>query len=152
MLGWIRDSNPSLELLGEFTELRYAVEPKGASLAAQIQDEEAVSEIVKALERMKRAETGLDDPLEADIAFHLSILNASHNRFFIHLGRITDTTLRVSIRFTNRLAGVRMASFDDHKRICDAIVAGDADLAHKELENLIGEALGLINDALADKQ
>ncbi len=152
VLAWIRESNPSLELLGEFTELRYAVEPEAASLAAQAGDEALIAEIVEALARMQRAETGLEDPLEADIAFHLSILNASQNRFFMHLGRITDTTLRVSIRFTNRLKGVPAANYDDHKRICDAIVAGDSAAARKESEVLIGEALNLINKALADQK
>jgi len=57
---------------------------------------------------MKQAESGLDDPLESDIAFHLSILDASENRFFMQLGRIIDTTLRVSIRFTNMRTGVQV--------------------------------------------
>ena len=151
VLSWIRESNPSLALLGEFTELRIAVEPEAAALAAQRQNEEKIRLIEQALERMKRAESGLDDPLEADIAFHLSILDASENRFFMHLGRIIDTTLRVSIRFTNRLKGVSMADYDDHKRICDAIVANRPSVAQKESRSLIGEALDLINQAL-DKQ
>ena len=152
VLSWIRESNPSLELLGEFTELRIAVEPEAAAFAAQRQNEDRIALIVQALERMKSAESGLDDPLEADIAFHLSILNASENRFFMHLGRIIDTTLRVSIRFTNRLKGVPAGSYDDHKRICDAIVANRPEVAQKESEQLIREALNLINDALEDKR
>ena len=105
VLRWIRDSNPSIELLKEFTELRIAVEPEAAKLATERQNADKIEKIGVALERMKLAETGLDDPLESDIAFHLSILDASENRFFMQLGRIIDTTLRVSIRFTNRRTG-----------------------------------------------
>lgn len=148
VLGWIKDSNPSLALLREFTELRLAVEPEAAWLAANRQNKEKVSLIVDALERMKQAESGMDDPLESDIAFHLSILDASENRFFMQLGRIIDTTLRVSIRFTNMLKGVQAAAYEDHKSICDAIVGHRPREAQKESQKLVEEALKLINDAL----
>jgi DNA-binding FadR family transcriptional regulator len=148
ILGWIRDSNPSLDLLREFTELRLAIEPEAAWLAAERQDAGEIQRIAGALERMKDAESGLDDPLESDIAFHLSVLNASGNRFFTQLGRIIDTTLRVSIRYTNMLTGVRAAAYQDHKKIYDAIAAKQPDKAQKEAQKLVGDALQLINAAL----
>ena len=151
ILGWIRDSNPSLELLREFTELRLAVEPEAAWLAAQRQSAEHIEQIRLAILRMKDAESGLDDPLESDIAFHLSILNASGNRFFTQLGRIIDTTLRVSIRYTNMLSGVQTAPYLDHKKIYDAIVAAQPEKAQKESGKLVGEALTLINETLKEK-
>lgn len=151
ILSWIRDSNPSLELLREFTELRLAVEPEAASLAAQRQNADHIEQIRLALLRMKDAESGLDDPLESDIAFHLSILNASENRFFTQLGRIIDTTLRVSIRYTNMLSGVQAAAYGEHKRIYDAIAANQPQKAQKESEKLVGAALTLINAALKEK-
>lgn len=150
VLRWIRDSNPSLELLREFTELRVAVEPEAAMLATQRQNKEKIAKIGEALERMKRAETGLDDPLEADIAFHLSILDASDNRFFMQLGRIIDTTLRVSIRFTNMRTGVRAGSHGDHKKIYDAIVGNQPTLAADNASELMDGALSTINSALKE--
>lgn len=151
VLRWIRDSNPSLSLLREFTELRIAIEPEAATLAAERQDKEKIALIGDALDRMKKAETGLDDPLESDIAFHLSILNASGNRFFMQLGRIIDTTLRVSIRFTNMRTGVRAGSHNEHKKIYDAIVQSDAKLAAKHASELMEGALNTINTALKEE-
>ncbi|MFK8021752.1 MAG: FadR/GntR family transcriptional regulator [Pseudomonadales bacterium] len=151
VLQWIRSSNPSLSLLREFAELRLAVEPEAAYLAAARQNTGKIEKIGESLARMKSATTGLDDPLEADIAFHLSILEASENRFFNQLGRITDTTLRVSIRFTNSLKGVQAASYDDHKRIFDAIEKNKPAKARKEAERLVQDTLVLINGAL-DKE
>jgi len=148
VLRWIRDSNPTLELLKEFTELRAAVEPEAALLAAQRQNSDNIAQIEEALNRMQKAESGLDDPLESDIAFHLSILNASENRFFMQLGRIIDTTLRVSIRFTNRHAGVDAASYKEHKKIYDNIIAGKPNAAYKNTKALIDAALDTINNAL----
>jgi DNA-binding FadR family transcriptional regulator len=132
VLRWMRESNPSLELLREFAELRVAVEPQAAMLAAQ------------------RQNSGLDDPLEADIAFHLSILDASENRFFSQLGRIIDTTLRVSIRFTNMRTGVRAGNHDEHKQIYDAIVANKPEEAAKKASLLMDNALAIIVAALKE--
>ena len=152
VLRWIRDSNPSLELLKEFTELRVAVEPEAAKLAAQRQNTKKIAKIAEALDRMKNAETGLDDPLESDIAFHLSILDASENRFFMQLGRIIDTTLRVSIRFTNMRTGVQAANYAEHKKIYDEIVNNHADQASANAKQLMDSALAIINSALKERQ
>ncbi len=150
VLRWMRDSNPSLELLREFTELRVAVEPEAAMLAAQRQNADKIELISKALDRMKQAESGLDDPLESDIAFHLSILDASENRFFMQLGRIIDTTLRVSIRFTNMRTGVRAGNHAEHKMIYDSIVAGNPEQAAKNAAYLMDNALDTIVTALKE--
>lgn len=151
VLRWIRDSNPSLTLLREFTELRVAIEPEAAALAAERQHPEKIAAIAQQLERMAKAEDGLDDPLESDIAFHLSILDASENRFFMQLGRIIDTTLRVSIRFTNMRTGVRAASYEDHKKIYDAIVSNQPDIAAKQAAGLMQGALETIISALEEE-
>lgn len=150
VLRWMRDSNPSLELLKEITELRVAVEPEAAMLAAQRQNSEKIAKIGDALDRMKKAETGLDDPLESDIAFHLSILDASENRFFMQLGRIIDTTLRVSIRFTNMRTGVRAGNHQEHKKIYDAIVAKQPEQAAEYASHLMDSALTTISGALKE--
>ncbi len=150
VLRWIRDANPSLELLREFSELRVAIEKEAAKLAAQRQNKAKIELIGQALERMKRSESGGDDPLESDIAFHLSVLNASENRFFAQLGSIIDITLRVSIRFTNMLSDVRAGSYADHKKIYDAIVRNQPEKAAREAEKLVTSAAQLIGAASID--
>jgi transcriptional regulator, GntR family len=82
VLSWTLSSRPSIALLKEFTQLRYAIEPEAVALAAKNSSIEANEAIAAALERMRQAEMGADDPLESDIAFHTSILLASENRFF----------------------------------------------------------------------
>lgn len=152
VLRWIRDSNPSLELLREFTELRLAIEPEAARLATGRHEATELAAIANALERMRRAESGYEDPLEADIEFHRRILIASGNRFFAQFGRLIDTTLRVSIRYTNRLKGVQAAAYDDHKRIADAIFEHRPDDAAGAAKLLVVEAITLIDDALASQR
>lgn len=152
VLLWIRNSNPSLHLLKEFAELRLAVEPIAAQQAAEQQDSELITNMGAALERMKAADSGLDDPLDADIAFHISIMEASGNRFFSQLGRITDTTLRVSIRVTNNLFGVNAASYEEHKQVYDAIRKQQPTKARKAMQHLLEGALGLIKGAIQEQE
>ncbi len=144
VLNWILKGTPTLSMLKEFLQLRIAVEPEAAALAADHQDDALIARIGDALDRMRAAERGLEDPLEADIAFHLSILAASGNPFYIQLRSFIETALRVSIRYTNRIKGVSTASNEDHKKIYDAIVKGNSQAARKASKEIQEEALELI--------
>lgn len=149
VLGWTLNARPSLELLREFTQLRMAIEPEAAVLAAENnQDRAKIKAIGDALARMKRADEGHDDPLAADIEFHCAILAASNNRFFFQLRDFIQVALRVSIASTNQLKGVLTADYDDHKRIYDAICAGDQEGASKTVKILLQEVMQLINLSL----
>ncbi|MDQ2077099.1 FadR/GntR family transcriptional regulator [Marinimicrobium sp. ABcell2] len=152
VLQWTLTSRPSLELLREFTELRIGLEPEAAILAARKQNSANISRIHDALRRMEAAERGLDDPLEADIAFHSSILLASENRFFMQLRNFIQTALRASIACTNQLKGVEVASESDHRAVYEAIVAGDQTRAHNAMLALLTEALALIDASLSARE
>ena len=131
ILGWLLERKFSPALLIEFSEIRLAVEPGAAALAARNGGPAEKAAVRSAIERMQAAERGEDDPLESDIAFHVAVLRASMNRFYAQLTGLTATALRFSIRTTNRYKGVRLASVADHKKVADAILAGKSALAPK---------------------
>lgn len=143
VLRWLLERRPSTELLRRFNELRMGVEPQAAALAARSADDEQRAAIVQGLERMKAAERGDDDPLDADIAFHVAILRATDNPFYIQFRGMVATALRVSIRVTNRVAG-RTASIADHAAVCDAILARDPVRAASAMQALIDDVRVLI--------
>ena len=147
VLRWLLERKFSLSLLIEFTQIRLAVEPAAAALAARAATPEDNHRIEAAIGRMIAASNGDDDPLECDIAFHVAVLTASGNRFYVQLCELIETALRFSIRRTNDYKGVALASVMDHKRIGDAIAAGDADLAAANMRALIREALELMRGA-----
>jgi DNA-binding FadR family transcriptional regulator len=95
---------------------------------------------------MIAAERGEDEPLDADIAFHVAILRASKNPFYIQFRDVVTTALRTSIRFTNRIKG-RTASIADHEAVQKAITARDPDAARLAMRHLIGDVLELIHQA-----
>ena len=149
VLRWLLERKLSFSLLIEFTQMRLAVEPLAASLAAEVAKPADKAAVMAAIERMAAAERGEDDPLNSDIAFHLSIMHASGNRFYSQLSDMIVTALRFSIRTTNYFKGVKLASIADHKRVADAIMAGDAQTAETAMRSLIQEALDSIRSAQA---
>jgi DNA-binding FadR family transcriptional regulator len=152
VLRWMLERKISLSLLREFAQVRLAVEPEAAALAARVATPERKVAIEQAITRMAAADEGDDDPLVADIAFHVAVLRAGGNRFFSQLSGVTETALRFSIRMTNRFKGVRRASVPDHRRISDAIIAGDDAGAEAAMRDLIQEVLDLIDKAESEAQ
>jgi DNA-binding FadR family transcriptional regulator len=149
VLSWTLNARPSLDLLREFTQLRLAIEPEAARLACgNNHDVTKMKAIGDALERMRKADLGQDDPLNADIEFHTAILAASNNRFFLQLRQFIQVALRVSIASTNQLKGVFTANYEDHKKIYDEIIAGQPEAAAESVKYLLNEAMQLINRSL----
>ena len=144
VLRWLLERKLSYTLLIEFTQMRMAVEPYAAALAARCAGRAEIAAIMRALARMRAAEKGEDDPLISDIAFHVAIMKASGNRFYAQLCDMIDTALRISIRMTNQIKGVRQASAADHKKVADAIIVGDGESAQNAMRVMIDEALDLI--------
>jgi DNA-binding FadR family transcriptional regulator len=144
ILRWMLAREFSIDLLIEFTDIRLAIEPRAAALAAQTASEAQRRAILDACDRMVAAERGADDPLESDIAFHVAVLRASNNRFVAQFTELAEVTLRFSIRRTNAYKGVSRASAGDHRRVADRIVAGQAARASAEMFDLIHGALELL--------
>ncbi len=121
VLNWILLGKPDLYLLRHFLQLRFAIEPEAAFLAAQYAKASDIEAIENALIRMKNATNGQDDTHEADIDFHQSVLCASNNPFFIQLNNFIGTALKINIRFTNRMIAVTVAEYQAHVDIFEHI-------------------------------
>ena len=150
VLRWLLERKFSVDLLRHFNQLRVAIEPEAAALAARFGRDEDLRGIDAGLARMIAAEQGDDEPLEADIAFHIAILKASENPFYAQFRDVVTTALRTSIRFTNRIKG-RTASIADHQAVRDAIVARNPDGARGAMRHLIADVLDLIEQVEANR-
>jgi DNA-binding FadR family transcriptional regulator len=143
VLRWILERKFSMDLLRQFSELRSAIEPAAAALAAKAADDRALDAVNAGFARMVAADAGDEDPLEADIAFHLSILNASANPFFVQFRDVVATALRTSIRFTNRING-RTADLAAHEAVKIAIERRDPAAARAAMMGIIDDVMILI--------
>jgi DNA-binding FadR family transcriptional regulator len=144
LLKWSLEGRPSREILIEFFQLRLAVEPEAAVLAARYASPEDKGRISAALERMRETNEFSESGITADLDFHVSLLYATKNRFYIRLRDFIRTALNVAIQFTTPAS----KSYDDvvaaHEKVLRAIEAGDVERARMSMRTLIEDALELI--------
>src|SRR3954470_6908610 len=151
VLRWLLERKFSLDLLRQFSELRIAIEPAAAALAAREADAEGVAGIEAGYARMEAVERDEDDALEADVAFHLAILNACGNPFYRQFRDVVATALQTSTRFTSRFNGrapnlpMHRASLPAHRAVLDAIRAHDKAGAHEAMRVIISDVMDLID-------
>jgi len=146
VLRWLLERKFSLELLRHFTVLRAAIEPAAAALSARAASPDAIEQIEEGFARMVAAESGDDNALQADIAFHIAILESSGNPFFIQFRDVVATALHTSIHFTNRIRG-HTANLDEHEAVLKAIKARDPERARDAMQQLVGNVMTLIDEA-----
>ena len=144
ILGWLLERKLDIDLLEEFTEIRLAVEPLAAALAAKRAKDSDLLLLQSSLERMQAAERGDDDPYESNIAFHVAVLTASRNRLLEQLQGMVSTALRFSIRLTNRIKGVNFANVEAHGAVASAIIAGKPKAAANAMAIIIDEVMEVI--------
>ena len=145
VLRWLLERNFSLDLLRQFSELRVAIEPAAAALAARRGDAGAIE---AGFARMVAAEAGKDDPLDSDIDFHIAVLNASGNAFYMQFRDVVTTALRTSILFTNGIVG-HTASLPAHEAVLVAIRERRPDEAHAAMARIVDDVMVLIASAEA---
>lgn len=141
VLRWILERRFSIELLRQFSQLRAAIEPGAAALAAEEADEVAIARIASAYEWMDRTTQAGEDGLDADIAFHIAILRASGNPFFFQFRGVVETALRYSLGFS---AQGHEPTLDTHKAVLDAIRQRDAIRARTTMEAVVFELMDAI--------
>jgi GntR family transcriptional regulator, transcriptional repressor for pyruvate dehydrogenase complex len=114
----------------ELFEVRRMLEPEAAARAAQVADAGVIAALRRELERMVAAGDRADELVEADAAFHDVIAGAPGNGVLQALLRSLSTrTVRARLWHGIADRGALDLARDEHRRIYDAIVAGDADLA-----------------------
>ncbi|EWH09811.1 GntR family transcriptional regulator [Catenovulum agarivorans DS-2] len=146
VLSWSLKGEVSLQVIREYLQMRKGIEPQAAALAAQTADVHAIAKIEQAVGKMRiAAESG--DPkaeLEADIEFHISVLLATKNRFYIHMKEFTSTALRASIQFTSPVKADPIAVVEEHEKIYQAIKSGNSERARNIMYMLIDEAISFV--------
>jgi DNA-binding FadR family transcriptional regulator len=147
VLRWLLERKLSIELLRQFAELRVAIEPAAAALAATRADPAALAVVAHGFERMEKADRGEDDMLASDIEFHVAILLATGNPFFAQFQEVVRTALQTSIRFTNRMSGLHKADLAGHRAVYTAISRHDALRARAAMEKLLLETRAIIDSA-----
>jgi len=135
VMRWQMGSTDIDSYLAKLFELRMAVEPSAAALAARSAGAESKTHLRAAWEAMARAESS-DAYVSADIDFHVTIYTATGNEFFWSVAQMFEVALRQS--FTIAAPGDhRPRSLAEHRAVMEAIVAGDAQAARDATTQLM---------------
>jgi GntR family transcriptional regulator, transcriptional repressor for pyruvate dehydrogenase complex len=113
----------------ELYEVRRILEAAAAALAAgRIDDQEKV-QLAHNLQRMGEAKN-VEELVEADVAFHAVIAKAAGNAVLTSLlASLATRTMRARLWHGREADGALDETRDEHRRIYEAIMAGDPDLA-----------------------
>lgn len=141
---WMTERPYSNKIYRDLTEVRMAIEPMAAYLAAKRASKADIRAIRVGLNGMRDEADHHDLALQADIEFHVAILRASGNPFLIQLRELIHTALTISIGLTNRIAG-HTASIPAHEAVLIAIENGQAETAERAMKAILAESLELID-------
>ncbi|HEY7179659.1 MAG TPA: FadR/GntR family transcriptional regulator [Gaiella sp.] len=139
VLSWRTEALHDQKLYEETTEVRLAIEPLAARLAATRASDDEVAAITEAYAGMESGVGERDAYLAADLEFHSRILGSCHNELLEHLGRVLRAVLRATFMLTTSPSRSRRRALPLHRAILDGIVAGDEDAAENAAKILIAD-------------
>ncbi|MFE7034481.1 FadR/GntR family transcriptional regulator [Streptomyces sp. NPDC057621] len=130
VLRW-KQAGDATALLRDTGELRRIVEPEAARLAAERAGPDDVRALYEALAAMEAAAAEPDRSgyVEADIAFHRALLDASGNRLLGSLGRAVDIALEHSFVVSTQTPGAVEGSLPGHRAVVRAVETRDPEAA-----------------------
>jgi DNA-binding FadR family transcriptional regulator len=138
VLAWHLDAGIDKRFLGDLAEIRLAVEPRAAALAASRRSDADIVALRRSMEQMRRADSDSIGFADADLALHVAVANASGNLFMRSIGHVIEAALRASFLLSAPVESEdRETVLLWHQRIVDAIADGDAEMATRAMIEVI---------------
>lgn len=139
VLAWHLEAGIDERFLRDLAEIRLAVEPRAAALAAERRTDADLALMRAAIARMHEEAAGRTGRFaDADLMLHLAVAHASGNTFMRSIGAVIEAALRASFVLS---APSDHRSYDivvdAHERIVDAIADGDGEAASAAMINVI---------------
>ncbi|RZJ01365.1 MAG: FadR family transcriptional regulator [Brevundimonas sp.] len=127
VLAWRVVGGMDADFRRHLAEVRRAVEPAAAQLAAQYRTAADITAMREALETMRRENRSEQGFAQADLALHLAIGAASQNPMMRSLASVIETALLEAFTLSppTRNEGLHRETVEAHARIVDCIVASD---------------------------
>lgn len=121
VMAWHGETDAAGSLAQEQFEIRLAIEPMAARLAARRATPEDLARIRAALQTMSEGHDNPARAMEADVDFHLQVIAAAHNRFLMPVASVIRAALVVSVPKTFAKFGGMDHSLAMHADIARAI-------------------------------
>ena len=124
---WMEWLAENQEVVNDLLEIREALEPKAAALAAAEISQSQIQALFQTLETMEQCaqSSDIDGAVQADIAFHDLISKATRNYFLIELNDSINYAL-IESRYAYFQSGDNiLASCRQHRAVAEALERGD---------------------------
>ncbi len=128
ILAWKVGLGLDPEFRTNLAEIRQAIEPLAARLAARRRTKADVRELRERIDAMRSLRHSRETFAEADLQFHLAIGHASGNPLIRSIAGVIEAALVASFSLSSPTDDpeLQAATVDTHAAIVDAIEAGDA--------------------------
>lgn len=152
VIRWRLSGAARREHLAELTQLRAAVEPAAAALAAENADILQRAEIQRLAEEMETTGAARDllTFLEHDIAFHRLLLTASGNIMFAALGDVVEEVLRGRTGHHLMPPEPKPEARRLHTMVAAAVARGDGEVARAAMTTICLEVVHGITELTGD--
>lgn len=137
VLGWMFSGDGIPPGLEDLMEVRLLVEPAAARMAALRADAVDLKEIREAFAEMEASTGDLRSSVDADLRFHMAVLQATHNAFMRPFGAMIQAALRGSFRLTSSNTDLYRLTLPKHREILRAIEAGNGTKAGNAMQNML---------------
>jgi GntR family transcriptional regulator, galactonate operon transcriptional repressor len=152
VLSWHLQSTPTESFVAELFVLRQMVEPPAAALAATARSTATIDRIAEAFARMDRFREGAGDLINADLDFHMGILQATGNHFLTALGGLIRTSLECTFELSWEGASkMQEARLHQHRGIFEAIRDGAPELARERMTELLHDSMNDVREFLKQR-
>jgi len=152
VITWQASCGLTHEFVRDLHDLRRAVEPAAARLAAQRLTPRHIEELEAAYAGMKGAIENGGDYVSFDLRFHHAILNAADNRMIVQMNKVLHALLRTSFEISTSKANGPALSLPLHRAVLDALIARDPVAAEAAVVILIDSAREDIDEVLGSRR
>jgi DNA-binding FadR family transcriptional regulator len=138
VLAWHLEGSIDSRFLFDLAEIRLAVEPRSAALAAQRRSSAHLTEMRCSIEQMRREKSNAVGFAEGDLSLHVAIAEASGNPFMRSMGGVIQAALRASFLLSAPVSErERDSTIEAHERIVEAIENKNPEAALAAMTNVI---------------
>jgi len=140
VLAWSLESDTAATRYEELYEIRAAIEPRVAALAARKRSDEEAGRLVELLDRLRGADGKVSQFVQADLELHAAILDAAHNEILASLAGTIRLVWDACQRVSAHVPGGHARAIAEHRAVVGAICDRDPDAAAGSMEVLIQRA------------
>ena len=136
------------KFLFSLSEMRLALEPEAAALAALRRSDDQVVEIYSWVDKMGEPTVSGQDFVDYDLRFHVTVAEASQNPFMRSISALIEVALAATFRVSSPIPNTKQhkLTVQRHRAIAEAIEMGNSEAARQAMRKVIQEGVDRVSE------